>query len=134
MTAFAFLPEHVAADIRAPRTWWVWPWGGGRASVAQVPGFLPGRDVLHIDLDPRRFRGPMLVRTRPSKNRRDGLVLVNGATIAVVVGVPNLSDRDLRVNARGIPASALRAAIVADRMAPGEGQPRLAPHGRGWAA
>jgi hypothetical protein len=136
MTVFAPFPESSAADIRAPRTWWIWPWGHGRrASIARVAGFLPGRDVLHIDLDPRRFRGPLLVRTRPSDNRRDGLVMVNGATIAVVVGVPNLSDRDLRVNTRGIPAGALRAAMVADRAVPGDdGQPRPASQGRGWEA
>ncbi len=106
------LPGHASADARAPRTWWLWPWGGGRPSVAQVPGFLPGRDVLHIDLDPRRFRGPILVRTKPSDNRRDGLVLVNGATLVVVPGVPTLSDRDLRVNVRGIPATAVRAVMA----------------------
>lgn len=134
MIFFAPLPENAAVDMRAPRIWWVWPWGSGRLSVAQVPGFLPGRDVLHIDLDPRRFLGPLLVWTRPSDDRRDGLVTVNGATLAVVAGVPNLSDRDLRVNVRGIPVGALRAAMIADRAAPGDGQARPVSQSRGWAA
>jgi hypothetical protein len=136
MTARFGFPEIVAADRRAPQTWWVWPWGSGRPSVVQVPGFLAGRDVLHIDLDPRRFRGPILLRTRPSDNRRDGLVTVNGATLVVVPGVPNLSDRDLRVNVRGIPATAVWSAMVVDRAGGGWGQDRpvSVPQGRGWAA
>jgi hypothetical protein len=136
MTA-RFGPSGIAAaDLRAPRTWWLWPWGCGRPSVAEVPGFLSGRDVLHIDLDPRRFRGPILLRTRPSDNRRDGLVTVNGATLVVVPGVPNLSDRDLRVNVRGIPAAAVRSAMIVDRTGGGWGQDRPVSRvqDRGWAA
>jgi hypothetical protein len=105
--------DGVAA--RAPRVYWAWPRSSGRVSVVRVLGFEQGRDVLHIDLDPDAFRGPTLVRTRASDDRRDGLVTVNGATLAIVSGVPNLRDADLRVRRRAIPAMERWAAMRAVR-------------------
>jgi hypothetical protein len=96
----------VRDGTRQPRVFWAWPGYGGRSSVVRVPGFEQGRDVLHIDLDPTSFRGPMLVRVRASDDRRDGVVTVNGAPMVIVPGVPNLRDADLRVRRRPIPAIA----------------------------
>jgi len=110
------------ADPRAPRVQWVWPWGSGRPTAVRVPGFVRGRDVLRIDLDPAAFRGPLIVRARPSQDLCDGLVTVNGLTLAVVVGVPGLRDGDLRVNRKGIPALARHAALQADRWQAAPGQ------------
>ena len=107
-------PGRAGADPRAPRVHWVWPWGSGRPTAVRIPGFLRGRDVLHIDLDPAAFRGPLIVRVRPSQDLRDGLVTVNGLTLAVVAGVPGLRDTDLRVNRKGIPALARHAAHQAN--------------------
>jgi hypothetical protein len=98
---------------------WVWPWGSGRPTAVRVTGFVRGRDVLHLDLDPAAFRGPMLVRARPSQDLCDGLVTVNGLTLAVVAGVPGLRDSDLRLNRTGISALARHAAVQeARRVAP----------------
>lgn len=132
-------------DPRAPRVRWVWPWGNGRPTAARIAGFVRGRDVVQIDLDPAAFRGPILVRARPSQDLRDGLVTVNGLTLAVIAGVPGLRDSDLRVNRKGIPALARHAALQGDGWHATEGQavatrpltgpaPYAGRHGTGRAA
>lgn len=109
-----------------PRVRWVWPWGNGRPTAVRIAGFLRGRDVLHLDLDPEAFRGPILVRARPSQDLRDGLVMVNGMAVAVIAGVPWLRDTDLHVNRSGIPALARHAALQQDDRYGGTGEGRFA--------
>ncbi len=132
-------------DPRTPAVHWVWPWGSGRPTAVRVARFVRGRDVLHLDLDPAAFRGPILVRVRPSQDLRDGLVTVNGLTLAVVSGVPGLRDSDLRVNRKGIPALARHAALQGDSWHAPAGQavatrpltgpaPHAGRHGTGRAA
>ncbi|MCU0906777.1 MAG: hypothetical protein MUF73_04870 [Rhodobacteraceae bacterium] len=115
---------------------WVWPADRRNATTVRISGFVRGRDVLRIDLDPGAFCGPVLVRVRPSGDLFDGEVTVNGTTLAVVAGVPGLRDADLRVNCAGIPALSRHGALRGDRWrAPGSQvrAPAAGPHGTGRA-
>lgn len=77
-------------------TFWVYS-EDGAASAAEVNDFQTGQDFLRITLDPEIDHGDITLDVAPSDDGEDGIVTVNGETIAILRGAPDASDADVRV-------------------------------------
>lgn len=78
-------------------TFWVYS-DDAAGGAAEVTDFRSGEDFLRISLDPDVDHGDINVDVSPSDDGQDGVVTVNGDTIAILRGAPDASAADVRVD------------------------------------
>lgn len=71
----------------------------GLPAVARITGFTPGEDLLRISLNPQ-IAAEGIVDIVPSEDGADGLVRVDGVTVALLPGAPDATLADLHVETR----------------------------------
>lgn len=76
---------------------WVYFDGASGEGAAQITDFTIGEDFLRVTLNPMMDHGDMNVDVNPSDDGQDGIVRVNGETVAVLQGTPGASAADVYV-------------------------------------
>jgi Ca2+-binding RTX toxin-like protein len=76
---------------------WVYFDGASGDGAAQITDFAIGEDFLRVTLNPLVDHGDMNLEVGPSDNGIDGVVRVNGETVAILQGTPGASAADVYV-------------------------------------
>ncbi|GGD20047.1 hypothetical protein GCM10011358_00800 [Sinisalibacter lacisalsi] len=76
---------------------WVYFDGASGAGAAQITDFAIGQDFLRVTLNPMIDHGDMALDVSPSDDGLDGVVRVNGETVAILQGTPGASPADVYV-------------------------------------
>ncbi|WP_099826016.1 hypothetical protein [Oceaniglobus indicus] len=78
---------------------WLYPSDTG-PDFAAVADFRPGEDILHISLDPSQSSEQGTLDISTSDDGRDGVVRIDGATVAILLGMPDIGPGDIIVDHR----------------------------------
>jgi hypothetical protein len=92
--------ETQGADGISDVFWLYPPVGSDAIEVAEVSNFTPGEDILRISLDGGAGTGAGLVSVTGSDDGLDGLVQIDGVTVAILRGAPGVSMGDIYVETR----------------------------------
>jgi len=76
---------------------WVYFDGSSGEGAAQITDFTIGEDFLRVTLNPTIDHGDMNIDVAPSDNGLDGVVRVNGETVAILQGTPGATAADVYV-------------------------------------
>ncbi|MEJ2018091.1 MAG: hypothetical protein P8X51_07290 [Maritimibacter sp.] len=79
-------------------TFWVYFDAGSGSGAAEITDFTPGEDFLRISLNPDIVKSGPEISVGPSEDGQDGLVIVNGETVAVLRGAPGATDADIYID------------------------------------
>jgi Ca2+-binding RTX toxin-like protein len=78
-------------------TFWIYFDSASGSGAAEIDDFTVGEDFLRITLNPDLDHGDLALTVDPSTDGLDGIVRVNGETIAILRGTPGASTADMRV-------------------------------------
>lgn len=78
-------------------TFWVYFDSASGSGAADVGDFTVGEDFLRISLNPDLDNGDMALTVEPSQDGHDGVVQVNGETVAILRGAPEATTDDVLV-------------------------------------
>ena len=78
-------------------TFWVYFDGASGSGAADIGDFTTGEDFLRVTLNPDLNHGDLAVDVMPSDDGADGLVTVNGETVAILRGAPDATVDDVYV-------------------------------------
>ena len=70
------------------------------ADVADITDFVPGEDFLRISLNPQLGPGPGTLAVETSDDGADGVVRIDGVTVAILRGAPDATQHDIYVETR----------------------------------
>lgn len=92
--------ETVLAPVDQIDTGTAWVDVGGAVGddLAEIDDFQIGRDVLHISVNPDLVKGPVDVNVSTSADGQDSDVFIEKQLIAVLRGVPDATQSDVRVD------------------------------------
>ena len=63
----------------------------------RVDSFAVGQDILRLTIDPGLSDEPLVVDVRPSLDGEDGVVTVNGRTVAILEDAPEAGPEDIEI-------------------------------------
>ncbi len=89
-------PPEEAADNAD--TFWLFHDTASGAQFAEIDDFDPGKDFLHISLDPDMPLDGADIAVSPSDSGEDGVVTVNGQVIAILRGAPTATIADVQID------------------------------------
>ncbi|MEJ2037078.1 MAG: hypothetical protein P8X69_13995, partial [Maritimibacter sp.] len=102
-------------------TFWVYFDAGSGSGAAEITDFTPGEDFLRISLNPDIVKSGPEISVGPSEDGQDGLVIVNGETVAVLRGAPGATEADIYIDVTDVVfggcaslAPKLRLFLIAD--------------------
>lgn len=78
-------------------TFWVYDDGTSGGGAAEITDFTVGQDFLRISLNPALDHGDAALVVGPSGDGQDGVVTINGQTVALLRGAPGASANDVYV-------------------------------------
>ncbi len=78
-------------------TFWVYFDTGSGSGAADISDFTSGEDFLRITLNPDIVKSDPVISVGPSEDGQDGLVTVNGETVAILRGAPGATEADIYV-------------------------------------
>jgi len=92
--------EDIATGGAGSDVFWIYAQdsdGEETLEAAQITDFTHGEDFLCVTLDPETNVETLSVDVQPSDNGEDGVVIVNGDTVAILIGAPDATLRDIYV-------------------------------------